>query len=244
MDQEGYIHLQEWHIAVVVFYVAPLRNQSHSSCPAPFSSFCSLRVIDQGKDHANGCNKKNVRVSCDSHLDIPMTTLGVDLPVQVVKEAQKVETELDKALLLVLAQCTEDLCGVEHVLVVHDPNGLRDHSNVSCCQYSNIQRGDSSLSIFWSSALLCIQLESTYLLALYATRGRFQAVAIHCPLSKKIADMNACTHISGSTNYEFKGALRCEISCYHAYGLSVLYHKHITVIIAVPDLACCKARSG
>jgi len=43
------------------------------------------------------------------------------LPVEVVKEAQEVKAELDKAFLLVLSQSAEDLCGIEHVLVVHDP---------------------------------------------------------------------------------------------------------------------------
>lgn len=43
-------------------------------------------------------------------------------PVEVVKEAEEVESKLDEALLLVLTQGTEDLCGVKHVLSVHDPS--------------------------------------------------------------------------------------------------------------------------
>jgi len=46
-----------------------------------------------------------------------------DLPVKIVEEAEKIETKLDEALLLVLTQRTEDFCCVEHVLSVHDSNG-------------------------------------------------------------------------------------------------------------------------
>ena len=43
-------------------------------------------------------------------------------PVEVVEEAEKVESKLDEALLLVLTQGTEDFCGVKHVLSIHDPS--------------------------------------------------------------------------------------------------------------------------
>lgn len=43
-------------------------------------------------------------------------------PVEVVEEAEEVESKLDEALLLVLTQSTEDLCGVKHVLSVHNPS--------------------------------------------------------------------------------------------------------------------------
>jgi hypothetical protein len=47
-----------------------------------------------------------------------------NLPVQIVKEAQKIESKFDEALFLVLTQRAEDLCGIKHVLVVQDPNGI------------------------------------------------------------------------------------------------------------------------
>lgn len=51
-----------------------------------------------------------------------ITRIGsCSLPVEVVEKAQEVEAELDEALLLVLSQSAEDLCGIEHVFVVHDP---------------------------------------------------------------------------------------------------------------------------
>lgn len=55
-----------------------------------------LRVVHQGKDHA----------------------------VKIIKEAEQIETELDEAFLLVLSQCTKDLCRVKHVLSIHDLVGV------------------------------------------------------------------------------------------------------------------------
>lgn len=51
--------------------------------------------------------------------------MPLNLPVEIVEEAEKIETKLDEALLLVLAKRTEDFCCVEHVLSIHDPNRIR-----------------------------------------------------------------------------------------------------------------------
>ena len=46
----------------------------------------------------------------------------VNAPVEVVEEAEKVESELDKALLLVVRERTEDLRCVVHVIPVSYPD--------------------------------------------------------------------------------------------------------------------------
>ena len=60
--------------------------------------------------------------------------MPVLIPVEIVEKAEKVKAKLDKAFLLVLAQGTEDLCCVKHMLSVHDPIPEEQHKKQSISQ--------------------------------------------------------------------------------------------------------------
>ena len=83
----------------------------------------------QGKDHEE---LVSIHVCVCMHgVELSESTF-VDIPVKIVKEAEQIEAELDEALLLVLSQCAEDLCGIKHVLSVHDPfDGRAKNENES-----------------------------------------------------------------------------------------------------------------